>query len=137
VAPADVFYNQEEARKYAINTRMIQVQRELTERAIEILAIPEGRQRLILDIGTGTSISGAVLSEHGHIWVGTDISRSMLEVAADHGDTEGDLIHADMGHGFGFRPGTFDGAVSISALQWLCSAEKRCQNPIKRLNRFF
>ena len=42
-----------------------------------------------------------------------------------------------MGHGFPYRPGTFDGAISISALQWLCSAEKSCQNPVKRLNTFF
>jgi len=47
------------------------------------------------------------------------------------------MIHQDMGHGFSFRPGTLDGAISISALQWLCSAEKRIQNPIKRMNRFF
>uniref|UniRef100_A0A7S3FTT0 18S rRNA (Guanine-N(7))-methyltransferase n=1 Tax=Strombidium rassoulzadegani TaxID=1082188 RepID=A0A7S3FTT0_9SPIT len=116
---------------------MVQIQRELTERALEILAIPEGSQRLILDVGTGTSISGQVLSEYGHMWVGTDISRSMLEVATTQEDLEGDLVHADMGHGFGFRPGTFDGAVSISALQWLCSAEKKCQNPMKRLATFF
>ena len=137
VAPAEVFYNFEEAQKYAVNTRMIDIQRELTERALEILAIPEGKQRLLLDIGAGTGISGGVLSEHGHMWVGTDISRGMLDVAMSQGDTEGDMVHADMGHGFGFRPGTFDGAVSISALQWLCSAEKRSDNPIKRLNTFF
>ena len=116
VAPADVFYNDEEARKYSINTRMISIQRELTERALEILAIPEGKPRVLLDIGAGTGISGCVLSEYAHMWVGTDISNGMLNVAATQGDTEGDLIHSDMGHGFGFRPGTFDGAVSISAL---------------------
>ena len=77
----------------------------------------------MLDIGCGTGISGCVLSEYEHMWVGTDISKGMLNVAAHQGDTEGDLIHSDMGHGFGFRPGTFDGAISISALQWLCSAE--------------
>ena len=49
------------------------------------------------------------------MWVGLDISKAMLDVAASR-ETEGDLIHADMGHGFGFRPGTFDGAISISAL---------------------
>lgn len=37
---------------------MIEIQRELTERALEILAIPEDKQRLILDIGCGTGISG-------------------------------------------------------------------------------
>jgi len=42
-----------------------------------------------------------------------------------------------MGQGFNFRPGVFDGAVSISALQWLCVAGKKCDNPYKRLNTFF
>jgi 18S rRNA (guanine1575-N7)-methyltransferase len=51
------------------------------------------------------------------MWVGCDISRGMLDVAAcPDGDNEGDLIHSDMGHGFPFRPGTFDGAISISAI---------------------
>jgi len=72
------------------------------------------------------------LTEHDHLWVGLDISKAMLNVAADR-EVDGDVIHADMGHGFGFRPGTFDGAISISALQWLCSAEMKCQNPYKRL----
>ena len=71
------------------------------------------------------------------MWLGMDISKAMLDVAADREEVEGDLIHSDMGHGFGFRSGTFDGAVSVSALQWLCSAEKKSQNPYKRLNKFF
>ena len=137
VAPADIFYNEEEAEKYAMNTRMIEIQAELTERAMEILAIPPGKPRMLLDIGCGTGISGKVLSEYEHIWVGTDISNGMLNVAAKAGDTEGDLVHSDMGHGFPFRPGTFDGAISISALQWLCTAEKKSQIPFKRLNLFF
>lgn len=116
VAPADIFYNDVEARKYAQNSRMIAIQRELTERALEILAIPEGKSRLLLDIGAGTGISGCVLSEYAHMWIGTDISNGMLNVAAESEENEGDLIHADMGHGFSFRPGTFDGAISISAL---------------------
>ena len=125
VAPAEIFYNYEEAQKYAINSRMISIQRELAERALEILAIPADKTRLILDIGAGTGISGSILSENGHMWIGTDISKGMMDVAMKVGDTEGDMVHSDMGHGFNFRPGTFDGAISISALQWLCSAEKR------------
>lgn len=132
-----MFYNEAEAVKYAQNSRMISIQRELTERSLEILAIPPGKQRLLLDIGAGTGISGSVLSENEHMWVGTDISLGMLKVAMNQGDTEGDMVYSDMGHGFNFRPGTFDGAVSISALQWLCSAEKRCDNPIRRMNKFF
>jgi len=49
------------------------------------------------------------------MWVGLDISKAMLDVAAER-EVEGDVIHSDMGHGFGFRPGSFDGAISISAL---------------------
>ena len=81
VAPAEIFYNFDEAQKYAVNSRMIEIQRELASRALEILAIPEGKQKLLLDIGAGTGISGSILSETGHMWVGTDISRGMLDVA--------------------------------------------------------
>ena len=46
-----------------------------------------------MDIGAGTGISGNVLSEYEHMWVGCDISRGMLDVAAcPDGDNEGDLI---------------------------------------------
>jgi 18S rRNA (guanine1575-N7)-methyltransferase len=90
-----------------------------------MLAIPKSSPRLLLDIGCGSGISGSVLSQKGHMWLGLDISKAMLDVAADREEVEGDLIHSDMGHGFGFRSGTFDGAVSVSALQWLCSAEKK------------
>ena len=114
-APADVFYGEDEAKKYSESSRMISIQREITERALEMLAIPKHKPRLLLDIGCGSGISGTVLSDHGHMWVGLDISKAMLSVAAKR-NVEGDVVHADMGHGFGFRPGTFDGAVSISAL---------------------
>ena len=136
MAPADVFYNETEANKYTINTRMITIQTQLTLRALEILAIPRTKQKLLLDIGCGSGISGNVLGNKGHMWIGTDISKAMLNVAADR-EVEGDVLHSDMGHGFGFRDGTFDGAISISALQWLCSAEQKIQNPFKRLNKFF
>lgn len=42
---------------------------------------------------------------------------------------EGDLALHDLGHGLPFRPGTFDGAISISAVQWLCNADKRSHDP--------
>ena len=50
---------------------------------------------------------------------------------------EGDLFLWDMGDGLGFRPGTFDGVISISALQWLCNADKSHHKPHKRLYKFF
>lgn len=42
-----------------------------------------------------------------------------------------------MGQGVGFRAGVFDGCISISAVQWLCNADKSYHNPPKRLYAFF
>lgn len=60
----------------------------------------------------------------------------ILDVAQER-EVEGDLILSDMGQGVPFRAGSFDGAVSISALQWLCNADKTWHNPVKRLYQFF
>lgn len=48
-----------------------------------------------------------------------------------------DLLLHDMGHGVCFRPGTFDGCISISALQWLFHSNRSYENPKKRLSRLF
>lgn len=119
VAPAAIFYGDMEAKKYTENTRIMNIQTEMTERAMQILAIPEGKTSLILDIGCGSGLSGSVIEEHGHNWVGVDIAPSMLDIAAER-EKSGDLIKWDMGHGMPFKPGTFDAAISISAIQWLC-----------------
>lgn len=37
--------------------------------------------QLLLDLGCGSGISGAVLTQHGHAWVGCDISTDMLALA--------------------------------------------------------
>mmetsp|Transcript_21415 Transcript_21415/g.46900 ORF Transcript_21415/g.46900 Transcript_21415/m.46900 type:complete len:291 (-) Transcript_21415:431-1303(-) len=137
MAPPEIFYNEEEARKYTSNSRMINIQTQLTERAVELLSLPQdGTPRMLLDIGCGSGLSGEQLTELGHTWVGLDISPAMLDVAADR-EVEGDLLLHDMGQGLPLRPGTFDGAISISAVQWLCNADKACHEPKKRLKRFF
>ena len=46
-------------------------------------------------------------------------------------------MHHDMGTGLPFRPATYDGCVSISALQWLCYSNSTAQIPKRRLVRFF
>lgn len=78
---ASSYYNLKEARKYDSSSRMIGVQREITERAIELLKLPKGQPCLILDVGCGSGLSGRVLEEQGHVWVGCDISHDMLMVA--------------------------------------------------------
>ncbi|TKS80958.1 putative 18S rRNA (guanine-N(7))-methyltransferase [Collichthys lucidus] len=135
-APPDVFYNEEEAKKYSQNSRMIEIQTQMSERAVELLNLPEGHPSFLLDVGCGSGLSGDYLSEEGHYWVGVDISTAMLDVALDR-EVEGDLLVGDMGQGMPFRPGTFDGCISISALQWLCNADKRTHSPPKRLYTFF
>jgi len=135
-APPEIFYDDKEAEKYTSSSRMIEIQSTMTLRALELLNIPENKPSLLLDIGCGSGLSGEILTEHGHVWIGLDISQSMLKVAAER-ETDGDLFQSDMGQGLPFRPGSFDGAISISALQWLCNADKSSHIPKKRLNIFF
>ena len=112
----------------------------MTNRALELLSLPS--PSLILDIGCGSGLSGEILSSvpasdgGPHIWVGMDISASMLDIALQRG-VQGDLLLADIGQGVPFRAGTFDAAISISAIQWLCNAESSDTSPQGRLTRFF
>jgi 18S rRNA (guanine1575-N7)-methyltransferase len=112
----------------------------MTHRALELLGLQS--PSLILDVGCGSGLSGEILSEvppeegGPHTWVGMDISPSMLDVALQR-EVEGDLLLADIGQGVPFRPGTFDAAISISAIQWLCNAETSDVSPEGRLRRFF
>ncbi|CAI9596431.1 unnamed protein product [Staurois parvus] len=134
--PPELFYNEDEARKYTQNSRIIDIQSQMSERAVELLCLPEDQPCYLLDVGCGSGLSGDYITEQGHHWVGIDISTAMLDVALDR-EVEGDLILGDMGQGVPFRPGTFDGCISISALQWLCNADKKSHNPPRRLFRFF
>jgi 18S rRNA (guanine1575-N7)-methyltransferase len=69
-APPEIFYNEDEARKYTENSRIIAIQRSLTERALELLALPQdGSPKLLLDLGCGSGLSGETLTDEGHVWV--------------------------------------------------------------------
>jgi len=83
---ASLFYNEKEAKKYNSSSRMIGIQREITERAIELLRLDDSRPSLVLDIGCGSGLSGQVLEEKGHVWLGCDVSRDMLNVAQERID---------------------------------------------------
>ncbi len=112
----------------------------MTHRALSLLSLTS--PSLILDIGCGSGLSGEILSsvpasEGGpHAWVGMDIAASMLDIALQR-DVDGDLLLADIGQGVPFRAGSFDAAISISAIQWLCNAESSDVSPQGRLARFF
>ena len=147
----------------------------MTYRALELLSLPPGEPAFLLDIGCGSGLSGEILEQEGYLWCGVDIAPSMLgertmasicvavstdlvwgEVALER-QVDGDLFLQDIGQGFGFRPGSFDGAIrsvrmriallhskshsrrSISVLQWLLNAETShpTSSPPHRLARFF
>ncbi|TCD64540.1 hypothetical protein EIP91_003978 [Steccherinum ochraceum] len=137
-APPELYYGDTEAKKYTNNTRVQQIQADMTYRALELLSLPEDEPALLLDIGCGSGLSGEILDEEGYNWIGVDVAPSMLEVALER-EVEGDLFLQDIGQGFGFRPGSFDGAISISVLQWLLNAETShpTSSPPHRLTRFF
>ncbi|WWC89401.1 uncharacterized protein L201_004325 [Kwoniella dendrophila CBS 6074] len=136
ISPPEIFYGDVEATKYTSNTRVKSIQAQMTRRALELLALPDDETAFVLDIGCGSGLSGELLDEEGHVWVGVDIAPSMLEVALER-EVEGDLFLHDIGQGFGFRPGTFDGAISISVIQWLLNADSSTHSPPQRLNKFF
>ncbi|OMJ08150.1 putative 18S rRNA (guanine-N(7))-methyltransferase [Smittium culicis] len=127
LAPPEIFYNEDEAKKYTSSTRIATIQAEMSARAIELLALPDDEPKFLLDIGCGSGLSGEIIEEEGHYWVDLAVEK----------DLEGDLFLHDIGHGLGFRPGTFDGAISVSVLQWLCNADKKINKPKYRLMRFF
>lgn len=103
----------------------------MTYRALELLALPPDQPAYLIDIGCGSGLSGEILDEEGYIWAGVDIAPSMLgmssvdimllqyalnlwkEVALER-EVEGDLFLQDIGQGFGFRPGSFDGAIRLA-----------------------
>lgn len=60
------------------SSRMIEIQVQMCERAIELLLLPEDQSCLLLDIGCGSGLSGSVLEDQGHVWIGMDISSAML-----------------------------------------------------------
>lgn len=138
--PPEVFYNDIESRKYTTNSRIKNIQADMTNRALELLNLHE--PSFILDVGCGSGLSGDILSEvpedegGPHLWVGMDISSDMLAQALER-DVEGDMLLADVGQGIPFRAGSFDAAISISAIQWLCNADTSDVTPEGRLKRFF
>ncbi|KAF2221571.1 methyltransferase [Elsinoe ampelina] len=137
--PPDLFYDTTAARKYTTSSRILHIQSSMTHRALSLLNLTT--PSLLLDLGCGSALSGSILSSipppaGPHTWIGLDISSSMLAQALDR-DVDGDLFLSDLGQGIPFRPGSFDGAVSISAIQWLCNAETSAESPEGRLKRFF
>jgi SAM-dependent methyltransferase len=115
------FYDKIEAKRYTSAAALVQEQ--LTERALQLLATcnpsdDARRHLMLLDIGCGSGLSSATIRRAGHMCIGFDLSLDMLKIAERSGI---DVWRADMGASSPppIRSGVFDGALSISALQWL------------------
>lgn len=134
---AESFYSRSEASKYDSSARMAMTQQHLADRALHLLQLPVGQRALLLDVGCGTGYSGRPLERAGHTWIGTDLSEHMLRAARTARPKSSNLVCSDVGCGLGFRKGVFDGAVSISAVQWLCHATRQGHDPEKRISKFF
>ena len=118
---AAAHYDRQEAARYTAQSA--QIQRELSRRALQLLPLPPGgapAPRVLADVGCGSGLSAEALSAAGAAWVGFDLSAPMLRLAAAVPGSRGRLALADMAQGLALRPQSLDGAVSVSALQWLC-----------------
>ena len=71
--PADLFYNEKRAAQYTTNSRVISIQTEMAERALQLLNFGDDEPKLVMDLGCGSGLSGSVLSDAGHAWIGLDI----------------------------------------------------------------
>ena len=56
------------AAKFYCSTRMMEIQSQMSERALELLALPSDRPCMVLDVGCGSGLSGECLDEQGHFW---------------------------------------------------------------------
>ncbi len=108
----ETYFSKEAAEHYDHSPRMRKVQRELTERALELLGPTKGR---VLDAGCGTGFSLQVLKERGFDAIGIDISEPMLDIARKKGFKVKKADFSDLP----FKDRTFDGLLSISSLQWV------------------
>jgi SAM-dependent methyltransferase len=125
---AAAHYGEDEAARYD-NTNE-KPQAELATRCAALLGLPPAAPALLLDAGCGSCLGWRALAAlHGGgggglFCLGLDVSRPMLLRAAAAGATRhGDLVLCDLAARLPLREGcTYDGALSVSALQWLCRA---------------
>lgn len=97
---------------------------------------PQGAPCLLADLGCGSGLSTAALLSLGgsrHAVVGLDAAGGMLTLAAQDPALRGCLARSDFGQGLPLRRASLQGAISVSALQWLFAAP----DPARATRRFF
>ena len=107
------FYASDEGTTHREKNAIRTIQRRITARALELLAVEP--PTLMLDAGCGSGFSSELAKEVGFKVNGFDLDRKMVEAARKKG------IDAKIGNltKIPFEDSSFDCAISISALQWL------------------
>ena len=119
---SEEYHTREVAENYAKSNPIKKTQEKMTKRAIELGNFK--KNSLILDLGAGTGHSTKTLQEHGFKTKAIDSSKEMIKQAKKRGIK---ITKADM-RKLPFKKQEFDGAISISALQWLLQGENAKRN---------
>lgn len=125
-ATAAAHYNEGEAIRYTLCDEVVQKQLQLSARALQLLfeaaflvTAPGKAPALLGELGCGSGLSARLIDSLGLTWVGIDVSSDMLALAASAPGQRSGLLQADLGQGLPLRSCCLDGAISVSAVQWL------------------
>ena len=112
------YYNDSEAVRYTECAQIQEIQRDLTGECLSLLSdfVNLSKRPFLLNVGSGSGLCGSSLSQHNLEWIGSDISRNMLENA----NPMDEHLEMDCFIRLPFRNEVFDGAISVSAIQWVC-----------------
>lgn len=129
VAQCAFYARPSEAERYTAVAQSTHVQEELTLECLDLLALPaDAGPALVLDVGCGGGLSSEVVERAGHFCVACDVNPQMIAQGSSSGgsgEARGGvgMFASDMRHGVPARSSLFDGAISVSALQWICAAD--------------
>jgi 18S rRNA (guanine1575-N7)-methyltransferase len=128
VGECQFYARPDEAERYTAVAKDTRVQHELSLECLGLLGLQQRPQRgaaLVLDVGCGGGLSSDVVAEAGHFCVACDVNPQMLAQGGGGGGGGSaagvGMFASDMRDGVAARAGVFDGAISVSALQWICS----------------
>ena len=108
------YFRNDTLLNYANSKNMKRIQEKITKRVLELLELVD-RDNLILDAGCGPGFASFYLKQEGYNLISLDMITQFLNI---YNMSEINPIAGDMTH-LPFKPNTFDGIISISALQWI------------------
>lgn len=119
----EIYYNEFESVRYTECEQTVRIQRDLTLECLKLLGPFTDSGCIVVNIGCGSGLCGRVLSDRDIPWVGADVSEHMLGLARERPTCCGKIMQLDCftESALPFRNACFCGAVSVSAVQWICA----------------